>query len=140
MLDDFQGDYFAVFYCCEQRDRHYLPQVSTCTHTLTHKCQLSFSQKCTNSACQLAGGKLSLKATSLFFGGGAPFLALLISSQFFLLSSLLFCSAASYCADTHLLALGFSLIPLTSNRFSTVLFSVSSGTPLLKDTCRETDK
>lgn len=139
MLDDFQGDYFAVFYCCEQRDRHYLPQVSTCAHTLTHKCQLSFSQKCTNSACQLAGGKLSLKATSLFWGWGLPFLCFSFL-LFFLPSFLLFCSAASYCADTHLLALGFSLIPLTSNRFSTVVFSVSSGTPLLKDTCRETDK
>ena len=123
----FGEDYFIRFYRCEHRDKiiHHRPSR---TNTLTHKCQLSYSLSladiCTGSAGHLAGGELSLKATALIFVLPLP----LIPCQFFTSLPPWF----SHCADTHLLALRFSLILPTSNRLFDCTIQSLAWHPVVK--------
>lgn len=111
VLDDFQGGLFwSVPPLWADRQKIFTTGLHWHTHSMIPPSFLT--DKCTDSARQLAGGELSLKATSLIFPL-LPFLPLLISSLFLRPSP----PISPHCADTHLLALGFSLILPSSNRF-----------------------
>lgn len=89
-VDDLEGDYFALFHCCEERERHYTLQVCMYTHTHTQTPAAFLTDICTNSARRLAGGELSQKATSLISSCSFPPLLSSFLPTFFFLSPTLY--------------------------------------------------